>query len=88
MRKKNDSKCLLYNNVRQTKERVFPAEIIFVGMNSVSVLSRYKELLDGKTQLEEREREMNREREKMEAGAQRRLEGERDLERLKDDNDR
>lgn len=74
--------------MRQTKERVFPAEVIFVGMNSVSVLSRYKELLDGKTQLEEREREMNREREKMEAGAQRRLEGERDLERLKDDNDR
>lgn len=57
-------------------------------MNSVSFLSRYKELLDGKTQLEEREREMNREREKMEAGTQRRLEGERDLERLKDDNDR
>lgn len=67
---------------------MFPTEVIFVGMNSLSVLSRYKELLDGKAQLEEKEREMNREREKMEGEAQRRLEGERDLERLKDDNDR
>lgn len=54
----------------------------------VFALTRYKELLDGKMLLEEREQEMNREREKMEAEAQRRLEGERDLERLKDDNDR
>lgn len=74
--------------MKQTKGHLFPAEVIFVGMKSVSILSRYKELLDGKTQLEERERETNREREKMEAEAQRRLEGERDLERLKDDNDR
>ncbi|CAG5990265.1 unnamed protein product [Menidia menidia] len=49
---------------------------------------RYKELLDGKTQLEEKEREMKVEKEKMEAVAQRRLEMERELERLKDDNER
>lgn len=67
---------------------MFPTEVILVGLNSLSVLSRYKELLDGKAQLEEKEREMKREREKMEAEAQRRLEGERDLEKLKDDNDR
>lgn len=49
---------------------------------------RYKEFLDGKTQIEEREREMKMEREEMEAEAQRRLERERELERLKDDNER
>lgn len=51
-------------------------------------ISRYKELLDGKTQLEEREREMKAEREAMEAEAQRRQETERELERLKEDNER
>ncbi|XP_042348731.1 coiled-coil domain containing 88A [Plectropomus leopardus] len=50
--------------------------------------ARYKELLDGKTQLEEREREMKMEREEMEAEAQRRVVRERELERLKDDNER
>uniref|UniRef100_A0A8D3B6C6 Coiled-coil domain containing 88B n=1 Tax=Scophthalmus maximus TaxID=52904 RepID=A0A8D3B6C6_SCOMX len=50
--------------------------------------ARYKEFLDGKTQIEEREREMKMEREEMEAEAQRRLERERELERLKDDNER
>lgn len=49
---------------------------------------RYKELLDGKTQLEEREQEMKMEREEMEAEAQSRLERERELERLKEDNER
>lgn len=51
-------------------------------------ISRYKELLDGNTQLEEREQEIKMEREKMEAEAQRRMEQERELERLKDDNER
>lgn len=57
-------------------------------MNAVFVLSRYKELLEGKTQLEEREREMKMEREEMEAEAQRRLEKERELDRMKEDNER
>lgn len=57
-------------------------------MNVVFVISRYKELLDDKTHLEEREREMKMEREEMEADAQRRLERERELERLKEDNER
>lgn len=57
-------------------------------MNLVFAISRYKELLDGKTQLEEREREMKAEREEMEAEAQRRQETERELERLKEDNER
>lgn len=60
----------------------------FVGGKSCAWNIRYKELLDGKTQLEEREREMKTEREKMETEAQRRLERERELERLKEDNDR
>ncbi|XP_039976668.1 coiled-coil domain containing 88A isoform X3 [Xiphias gladius] len=50
--------------------------------------ARYKELLDGKTHLQEREREMKMEKEEMEAEAQRRLERERELERLKEDNER
>ncbi|XP_054453623.1 LOW QUALITY PROTEIN: coiled-coil domain containing 88A [Anoplopoma fimbria] len=50
--------------------------------------ARYKELLDGKSQLEERELEMKMERKAMEAEAQRRLERERELERLKEDNER
>ena len=57
-------------------------------MNVLFAPSRYKELEDGKTHLEEREREMKMEREEMEAEAQRRLETERELERLKDDNER
>ncbi|XP_062249558.1 coiled-coil domain containing 88A [Platichthys flesus] len=48
--------------------------------------ARYKELLDCKTQMEEREREMKMEREEMGAEAQRRLEGQRELERLREDN--
>lgn len=60
----------------------------FVWVNPVFSMLRYKELLDGKTQLEEREREMKLEREKMETEAQRRVERERELERLKEDNDR
>lgn len=59
-----------------------------VWVNVVFAISRYKELLDGKTQLEEREREMKMEREEMEAEAQGRLERERELERLKEDNER
>lgn len=57
-------------------------------MDVVFSISRYKDLLDGKTQLEEREREMKMEREEMEAEAQRRLDRERELERLKEDNER
>ncbi|TNN52730.1 Protein Daple [Liparis tanakae] len=48
----------------------------------------YKELLDGKSQLEERELQMKKERKELEAEAQRRLERERELERLRDDNER
>ncbi|KAM6952162.1 coiled-coil domain containing 88A [Lycodopsis pacificus] len=50
--------------------------------------ARYKELLDGKSQLDERELEVKMERKEMEAEAQRRLERERELERLKEDNER
>ncbi|XP_056295947.1 coiled-coil domain containing 88A isoform X2 [Pseudoliparis swirei] len=50
--------------------------------------ARYKELLDGKAQVDERELEMKMERKEMEAEAQRRLERERELERLKEDNER
>ncbi|XP_034399930.1 girdin isoform X2 [Cyclopterus lumpus] len=50
--------------------------------------ARYKELLDGKSQLDERELEMKMERKEMEAEAQRRLERERELERLKENNER
>jgi len=60
----------------------------FIEVNFVFAFSRYKELLDGKTQLEEKEREMKVERDKMEAEAQRRLERERELERLKEDSER
>ncbi|XP_024139842.1 coiled-coil domain containing 88A isoform X1 [Oryzias melastigma] len=49
---------------------------------------RYKELLGGKAQLEEREKEMKMEREAMEAEAQKKLETERELERMKEDNER
>lgn len=59
-----------------------------VGVPVVLVFGRYKELLEGEAQLKEREREMDRQRQEMEAEAQRRLESERELERLKDDNDR
>lgn len=51
-------------------------------------MSRYKEILDRKTQMEEREQEMKTRREEMEAEAQRRLEPEQELERLKEDNKR
>ncbi|KAM4622116.1 coiled-coil domain containing 88A isoform 2-T2 [Polymixia lowei] len=50
--------------------------------------ARYKELVDGKAQLEEREIDMKTEREKMEREAHRRMERERELERMKEDNDR
>lgn len=59
-----------------------------VGVSVVFLFGRYKELLEGEAQLKEREREMDRQRREMEAGAQRRLESERELERLKEDNDR
>ena len=59
-----------------------------VGMHVVFNLLRYKELVDGKTQLEDREQEMNLQREEMDSEAQRRQERERELERLKDDNER
>lgn len=62
--------------------------MFFVVVNIVFAISRYKELLDGKTQLEEREREIKMEKEAMEAEAQRRLERERELERLKEENER
>lgn len=52
------------------------------------VLHSYKELLDAKSQLEEREREMKMEREEMEAEAQSRLEQEREVARLKEDSER
>lgn len=58
-----------------------------VNLNMFTI-SRYKELLDGKSQLEEREREMKAEREAMEAQAQRRQETERELERLKEESER
>lgn len=50
--------------------------------------SRYKELMDSKTQLEEREREIKMERQKMEDEAQGRLGRERELERLREDSER
>lgn len=52
------------------------------------VFCRYKELLEKEAQLEERQREMDLQRQEMESEAQRRLESERQLERLKDDHDR
>lgn len=57
-------------------------------VNIVFSFSRYKELLGGKAQLEEREKEMKMEREAMEAEAQKKLETERELERMKEDNER
>ncbi|KAM8907853.1 coiled-coil domain containing 88A isoform 2-T3 [Spinachia spinachia] len=50
--------------------------------------ARYKELLDLKSQLNERELEMKMEKRQMEAEAQRRLERERELQRLKEENER
>lgn len=50
--------------------------------------TRYKELLEREAQLEERQREMDLQRQEMESEAQRRLESQRELERLKDGNDR
>lgn len=59
-----------------------------VGTSVVLVFCRYKELLEREAQLEERQREMDLQRQEIESEAQRRLESERELERLKDDNDR
>ena len=54
----------------------------------MSVFCRYKELLEREGQLEVRQQEMDRQRQEIESEAQRRLESQRELEKLKDDNNR
>lgn len=65
-------------------------DLLFLSCKILLILcpSRYKELLDRKAQLEESEESMRMEREKMERVTQGQLESEKELERLRMDNER
>lgn len=71
---------------------VFSPQITFhlklVKCSKILYLSRYKELLEKKAQLEEAEESIRKERQKMEKVTQGQVESEKELERLKMDNER
>lgn len=60
----------------------------FVKCSKIPYLSRYKELLERKAQLEEAEESIRMERQKMEKVTQGQVESEKELERLKMDSER